>query len=86
MPPTAATSGDPTTDAAAAAQTIGTQRQPPPRLVLRGYQQEAVDHAMGSNTVVSLPSGTGKTLVAVECVSQFLQMDSKCRPVSVNLL
>lgn len=39
---------------------------------LRTYQKECVDHAQAKNTIVNLPTGFGKTIIAVRVMEHFL--------------
>jgi endoribonuclease Dicer len=41
---------------------------------LRPYQQECFDHAVDKNTIVSLPTGFGKTLIAARLISYYLKL------------
>lgn len=48
---------------------------------LRGYQSRMVEKAMSGNTIVMLPTGSGKTLIAAEAVRRVLEgrgSDAKC--------
>lgn len=48
-------------------------------LTLYPYQQESLDHAKTRNTVVNLPTGFGKTLVAAELIQYYLQKSPQQR-------
>jgi hypothetical protein len=41
-------------------------------LLLRDYQREAVDLCLAANHIINLPTGTGKTLIAVKLVDYFV--------------
>ena len=41
-------------------------------LQLRPYQLECLDHAKERNTIVNLPTGKGKTLIAAKLIDHFL--------------
>lgn len=43
-------------------------------VVARHYQRAALEHTIERNTILSLPTGTGKTLVAVLAVDYFLRV------------
>jgi endoribonuclease Dicer len=43
-------------------------------LVLRDHQIEAVSKCLAANHIINLPTGTGKTLVAVRVMDYFLQL------------
>lgn len=45
-------------------------------LQLYPYQQECIDHAKERNTIVHIPTGRGKTLVAARLIDHYLN----CRP------
>ena len=39
-------------------------------IVLRDYQKRIVDKIINDNTIVVLPTGSGETLIAAECVKK----------------
>ena len=46
-------------------------------LQLRSYQEECLDRAKETNTIVHLPTGLGKTLIAARLVNRFLAKEPK---------
>lgn len=42
--------------------------------ILYAYQEECVEHALAKNTIVNLPTGFGKTLIAVKVMEHFLKL------------
>lgn len=47
---------------------------------LRPYQSELLQHALERNTIVSLPTGTGKSLIAFRLMEQMMKQDHLERP------
>jgi endoribonuclease Dicer len=43
-------------------------------LQLRPYQHECFEHAKNRNTIVNLPTGKGKTLIAAKLINHFLEL------------
>lgn len=43
------------------------------RLALRPHQQECLEHAKAKNTIVCLPTGEGKTLIAARLIEHYLE-------------
>ena len=46
-------------------------------LTLRLYQQECLDYAKRKNTIVHLPTGYGKTLIAAHLIQYYLNLDQE---------
>ena len=48
-----------------------------PPLKLRQYQQEAAAAAISGNSVINIPTGGGKTLIAVSVINHFMMSSEK---------
>jgi ERCC4-related helicase len=48
-----------------------------PPLKLRKYQQEAAAAAISGNIVINIPTGGGKTLIAVSVINHFMRSSEK---------
>ena len=52
---------------------IDLENTAPSRIELRDYQQQCYEQAMQQNTLVSLPTGMGKTLIAARLIETYLK-------------
>jgi ERCC4-related helicase len=53
----------------------------PAKLILRAYQHRIVQTIMQENTIVLLPTGSGKTLIAAEAIAQTFAQSKNARAV-----